>query len=86
MLLDAVCSILHIPFMDDTQKLIARVDALAHRTGASTSTLSRKLFGNGKRLDEIKSGGSLTMATYHRALATLRDLEAAPTRQTGAAA
>ncbi|WP_395393110.1 hypothetical protein WBP07_18090 [Novosphingobium sp. BL-8A] len=66
--------------MDDTQKLIARVDALAHRTGASTSTLSRKLFGNGKRLDEIRAGGSLTMTTYHRAVSTLRDLENAPAR------
>lgn len=72
--------------MDDTQKLIARVDALAQRTGASASTLSRKLFGNGKRLDEIKAGGSLTMTTYHRAVATLRELENAPSRQTGAAA
>ncbi|MFT4056731.1 MAG: hypothetical protein QM681_19660 [Novosphingobium sp.] len=61
--------------MDDTQKLIARVDALAHRTGASTSTLSRKLFGNGKRLDEIRAGGSMTMRTYHSALATLAKLE-----------
>lgn len=72
--------------MDDTQKLIARVDALARRTGTSTSTLSRKLFGNGKRLDEIKAGGSLTMTTYQRAISTLRDLETAPARQTGAAA
>lgn len=72
--------------MDDTQKLIARVDALARRTGASTSTLSRKLFGNGKRFDEIKAGGSLTMTTYHRALDTLCGLEAGTSRQTGAAA
>ena len=62
--------------MDDTQKLIARVDALARRSGASPSTLSRKLFGNGKRLGEIKAGGSLTMATYKRAVAKLSDLEA----------
>jgi len=61
--------------MDDTQKLIARIDALARRTGASRSTLSRKLFGNGKRFDEIKAGGSLTMATFNRALVTLAALE-----------
>lgn len=72
--------------MDDIQKLIARVDALAQRTGASASTLSRKLFGNGKRLDEIRSGGSLTMTTYHRAVSTLRELETTPTRTTGEAA
>jgi sulfate adenylyltransferase subunit 2 len=78
MLLDPLCSVLHIPVMDDTQKLIARIDALATKTGASQSTLSRKLFGNGKRLDEIKAGGSLTLATYQRALATLSELERAP--------
>lgn len=65
--------------MDDTQKLIARIDALVRRSGASPSTVSRKLFGNGKRLDEIRAGGSLTMATYQRALSTLGKLEATPT-------
>lgn len=61
--------------MDDTQKLIERIDALAIATGASQSTISRKLFGNGKRLDEIKAGGSLTLTTYQRALKTLEGLE-----------
>lgn len=63
--------------MDDTQALIARIDALASRTDASQSTLSRKLFGNGKRLDEIKAGGSLTLATYQRARAMLDEMERA---------
>lgn len=63
--------------MSDTQELIARINALAERTETSTSTLSRKLFGNGKRLDEIVSGGSITMTTYARALERLSELEAA---------
>jgi len=75
---------LHISFMDDTQKLVARIDALARKTGASRSTLSRKLFGNGKRLDEIKAGGSLTMATYNRAIITLGKLEQAPKQDAAA--
>lgn len=71
--------------MTDTQKLIARIDRLASRTGVSPTTLSRKLFGNGKRLDEIKAGGSLTLTTYQRALVTLGELEqSAPTRERAA--
>lgn len=61
--------------MTDTQQLLARFDALA-ATGASPSTLSRKLFGNGKRIDEIRAGGSLTLTTYSRALETMDELEA----------
>jgi len=61
--------------MSDTQKLVTRVEALATRTGTSPSTLSRKLFGNGKRIDEIKAGGSLTLTTYQRALALLDEME-----------
>ena len=75
---------LHISFMDDTQKLVARIDALARKTGASRSTLSRKLFGNGKRLDEIKAGGSLTMATYNRAIIMLSKLEQSPKQNAAA--
>ena len=61
--------------MDETQQLVARFDALAKRTGASASTLSRKLFGNGKRIDEIKAGGSLTMTTFARALDAISEME-----------
>lgn len=70
--------------MDETQKLIARIDALADRTGVQRSTLSRKLFGNGKRIDEIEAGGSLTLTTYRRALDMLDQLEA-PTKDVEAA-
>jgi len=61
--------------MSDTHLLVKRVEALATRTGTSPSTLSRKLFGNGKRIDEIKAGGSLTLTTYQRALALLDEME-----------
>jgi hypothetical protein len=63
--------------MTDTQNLVERVEALATRTKTSQSTLSRKLFGNGKRIDEIRDGGSLTLATYQRALAMLDEFERA---------
>jgi sulfate adenylyltransferase subunit 2 len=63
--------------MSEAQELAARVRKLSSKTGVSPTTLSRKLFGNGKRLEEIESGGSLTMTTYSRALAELAALEAA---------
>ena len=61
--------------MDDTQHLIARINALAERTNKSRSTLSRILFGNGKRLEEIEAGGSFTMTTYDRAVSRIAELE-----------
>ena len=63
--------------MSDTQQLIARIDALADRTNRSSSTLSRLLFGNGKRIDEIRAGGSITMTTFQRASGKLDEMERA---------
>ena len=61
--------------MFETQDLIARIEALATKTNRSKSTLSRLLFGNGKRIDEIEAGGSITLATYDRALERLNQIE-----------
>ena len=61
--------------MADTQELIARINALALRSNRSKSTLSRLLFGNGKRIDEIEAGGSITLTTYQRAADALAELE-----------
>lgn len=63
--------------MSDTQQLITRINALAAKTETSASTLSRKLFGNGKRIEEIAAGGSITMRTYEQALALLDEMEKA---------
>lgn len=67
--------------------MVARINALAERTNRSRSTLSRILFGNGKRIDEIEAGGSITMTTYRRAVEKLDGMEAIPTRarETGSA-
>lgn len=75
MLLDPPCSFLHIDVMTEIQQLVTRFDALAEKTGASASTLSRKLFGNGTRIDEIRAGGSVTMTTFARVVAALDELE-----------
>jgi hypothetical protein len=63
--------------MTETQQLIARIDALAEKTGKAPSTLSAVLLGSGKRLSELKEGRTITLAIYERALAKLADMEAA---------
>lgn len=64
--------------MADIQNLLERVEAHIAKTGAARSTVSRKLFGNGNRLDEIKSGGTLTIRKMMEADAALAAMEAQP--------
>lgn len=61
--------------MADIQNLLERVEAHIERTGAARSTISRKLFGNGNRLDEIKAGGSMTLRKLVEVDAMLSSLE-----------
>lgn len=61
--------------MTDINDLLARIDKHIAKSGAARSTVSRKLFGNGKRLDEIQNGGSLTMHKWEQAKAALLDME-----------
>ncbi|MGF1549794.1 MAG: NAD(+) synthase [Sphingomonadaceae bacterium] len=62
--------------MADLDSLLARIEAYVARSGAARSTVSRKLFGNGKRLDEIAAGGSLTARKLAEAGEKLAALEA----------
>lgn len=64
--------------MTEAQKIAVRIRAVADRMGIEPTTLSRKLLGNGKRLDEIEEGGSMTMATFARVSTELSKLERAP--------
>lgn len=61
--------------MSDIQTLLHRADAYMKRAKAAPSTVSRKLFGNGNRLAEIKAGGTLTIRKLEEALATMDELE-----------
>jgi hypothetical protein len=63
--------------MIDLPTLLNRIDAHVANTGAARSTISRKLFGNGTRLDQITRGGSLTIRKFLEAEVTLSDLERA---------
>jgi hypothetical protein len=61
--------------MTETNRLIARINALAIKTGKAKSTLSAALLGSGKRLAEMEAGKTITLATYERALAKLDEME-----------
>jgi len=63
--------------MSHTEQLIARIHALAAKTGKAPSTLSAQLLGSGKRLSELEAGRTITLAIYERALPKLSEMEAA---------
>ena len=61
--------------MADIHHIIERVEAHIAKTGSARSTVSRKVFGNGNRLDELKAGGNVTIKTLDRAEAAIASLE-----------
>lgn len=61
--------------MTDVDTLVARARAYAEKSGLALSTVSRRLLGNGVRLDELESGGSLRVDTLERARSLLDELE-----------
>jgi len=62
--------------MDDLQDLVARAERIAERADLSLTTVSRKLFNDGKGIARIKAGGQCTVKTLETARATLEALEA----------
>lgn len=77
MLLDGAGSILHTIRMSETQQLIARIHALAEKTGKAPSTWSARILGSGARLAEIEAGKTITLAKYEQAKAILDEIEQA---------
>jgi hypothetical protein len=61
--------------MSETADLIARIKALASKTGKSTSTLSGELLGSGASFTALEQGKTITLAKYERAKAKLEKLE-----------
>jgi len=59
----------------DIQDLVTRAEALAENTGASLSTISRKVLNDGKGLARLKDGGQCTLKTFESAMASLAKLE-----------
>lgn len=61
--------------MTETQSLIARMHALAQKTGRAPSTLSAQILGGGRVLADLEAGKTITLAKYERACAALDELE-----------
>lgn len=58
------------------EQIVSRVMALAEKTARSPATISRKVFGNGTRLDELKAGGGMNLRSLpavHERLAQLEN-------------
>ncbi|MEL6569368.1 MAG: hypothetical protein AAFQ22_13190 [Pseudomonadota bacterium] len=62
--------------MYELAPLIARIEAYAKAANIAESTASRRVFGDGDRLDGLKTGSSLTLKTAQRAMVRLDELEA----------
>lgn len=58
-----------------TQTLLSALEDFASRTGQSISTLSRKLFNDGKTVARLHDGGQLTPRTLEKAIERLDQLE-----------
>ena len=61
--------------MTDITTLLTRIDAHIAKTGAARSTVSKKLFGGGTRLDQIASGANVTYRVINVASEKLKQLE-----------
>lgn len=64
--------------MSQTQALADRIYALAEKLNREPTTLSRKLLGNGIRLDELRNGSTMTMEVFERVEREVAELERQP--------
>lgn len=65
--------------MAEIETLLTRAEALAAKSGLSLSTVSRKLFNDGKTITRLRDGGQVTLKTMEAAQARLAELENAST-------
>ena len=61
--------------MSELKTIIARARAAADKTGLSLSTISRKLFNDGKAIARLEAGGQCTLKTLETAREKLAQLE-----------
>lgn len=62
--------------MTEIQTLLNRAKSVAEKTDLSLSTISRKLFNDGKAIARLEAGGQCTLKTLETAQARLKELEA----------
>ena len=61
--------------MSEILDLVARAEQLAEKSGLSLTTVSRKIFNDGKTINRLKEGGQCTLKTLEKAKANLSALE-----------
>ncbi|WP_411820554.1 sulfate adenylyltransferase subunit CysD [Hyphococcus formosus] len=61
--------------MSEIQSLLTRARAAADRKGLTVSTISRKLFNDGKAIARLEAGGQCTLKTLETARTRLAELE-----------
>ena len=66
--------------MSEIDALINRAKAAADKAGLSHSTVSRKLFNDGKAIARLEAGGQCTLKTLETARARLAEFEGAPAK------
>ncbi|MHA7871568.1 MAG: hypothetical protein ACX939_04380, partial [Hyphococcus sp.] len=73
--------------MTEIETLLSRAETVAAQSGLSLSTVSRKLFNDGKAIARLRDGGQCTLKTLETARARLTALEAEtpPARQSDSA-
>lgn len=62
--------------MTETQRLIARIHALARQQGLAPATIGERVLGGGQILANLEAGKTITLAKYERAQALLSEMEA----------
>jgi predicted DNA-binding protein len=55
--------------------VLARIDALAAKSGRAESTISREVFGAGKTYQQLRDGADVWVSTLARAHQRLDELE-----------
>jgi len=67
----------HTCVMSDKDAIIRRVERLHEKSGLAVSTISTRIFKDGKRVAALKSGRRVWPETLAEASAALAELEAA---------
>lgn len=81
-----MCSFLHTVRMTETQKLIARIHAVAGQMNLAPATIGARVLGGGQILSNLEAGKTITLAKYERAMAALAEMESARPTPTDRAA
>jgi hypothetical protein len=60
--------------MDTLEQFLSRADEVAAARGWARTTLSKRLFGSGSRLDQLHTGADLATKRFRRAISDLEEI------------